>query len=147
MYLLLTRMHSSRMRNARSLTASYIIRRGEGRACRGGMHVRGWGVWVWVWTEWHACEHITLPQTSFAGGNNPTTRNDLNVKNNLNRWHYRQCLLCFRADSRRLQDSSVSIHRCDRLRELCVQSPGWGCARRLRLGILLQTTPTVTGRS
>ena len=79
----------------------------------------------------HLWKHY-LPATSLASGN---------------KWHYMQCLLCFRANSRRLQDSSVSVYRCDRLWELCVQSPGWGCARRLRLGILLQTTSTATGRS
>ena len=45
-------MHSSRMRTARSLTASRSIRR--------------------VVRITDACENITLPQTSFAGGKNRT---------------------------------------------------------------------------
>ena len=76
-------MHSSRMRTARSLTVSPSM------LCSGGCLV--WGVpgpggclpgpgggisacteadTRPVWTEFltHACENITLPQTSFAGG-------------------------------------------------------------------------------
>ena len=49
-----TRMHSSRMRTARSLTVSRIIRFGGG-GCPTPLY--------------QACENITLPQTSFAGGN------------------------------------------------------------------------------
>ena len=77
-----TRMHPSRMRTARSLTACRSICGGGGVGVhgRGDMHGRGcvWkgGVprghaWPPVNRMTDACENITLPQTSFAGGNNP----------------------------------------------------------------------------
>ena len=68
-------MHSSRIRTARSLTASRRICRG---ACMPrGMHARwacvprghGWHARPPVNRMTDACENITLPQTSFASGN------------------------------------------------------------------------------
>ena len=55
-----TGMHSSRMRTACSLTASRSIRRGRG-VCMPRMPP--------VNRMTDACENITLPQTSFTGGN------------------------------------------------------------------------------
>ena len=42
-----------------------------GRVSAGGFLPRGctWSGTPPLWTEWHASENITLPQTSFAGGN------------------------------------------------------------------------------
>ena len=60
-------MHSNRMRTARSLTISRSIRwRGGGAVCPNPLDADS------PWTEemTHACENITLPQTSFAGDNN-----------------------------------------------------------------------------
>ena len=82
-----TRLHSSRMRTAHSLTISPsmlclggggVWSLGRGSYALGGAWSRGW--WYpsmhWgrppLWTEFlsHASENITLPQTSFAGGKN-----------------------------------------------------------------------------
>ena len=92
-----TRMHSSRMRTASSLTASRSIRWGacmpgrgacaQGVCARGGhaclgrgacVHAQGEGVCMPGGHAWYAqppvnrmtdaCNNITLPQTSFSGG-------------------------------------------------------------------------------
>ena len=95
-------MHSSRMRTARSLTASsgrggVCGREGhawQGGACMGGVRgggcacmaggVHGGGCAWWgggacppVNRMTDACKKITLPQTSFAGGKNLRIRNKL----------------------------------------------------------------------
>ena len=68
-----TRMHSSRMRTARSLTVSRIIRLGGGLPNPPVLWMRTsptsppYPPWTEGMTQ--ACENITLPQTSFAGGN------------------------------------------------------------------------------
>ena len=93
--LILTRLHSSRMRTARALTVSpsllcaggvYLVL-GGGMSAPGlgrcllqeGVYlvtggVPGPGGCTWSGTppcgQTHACKHITLPQTSFAGGKN-----------------------------------------------------------------------------
>ena len=66
-------MHSSRMRNDPSLTASRSIRGERGHACRGRgavfaggacLGVHGGGACPPQWTEFmtHACENITFQQ-------------------------------------------------------------------------------------
>ena len=71
-------MHFSRMRTARSLTVSRSIFWGSvyllGVYLLGGVHA--WGVSVQVLPPVNRmtdrCKYITLPKTSFAGGNNKT---------------------------------------------------------------------------
>ena len=73
-------MHSSRMRTVRLLTITHSIW-GEGGVCPGGS---AWGVSAWGVSAWGVCngadtphknritdryKNITLPLTSFAGGN------------------------------------------------------------------------------
>ena len=82
-----TRLHSSRMRTARSLTVSPSMLCWGGVAGPGGCLVRGvaWSGGGGIpacteadppppplWTEFltHASENIILPQSSFAGGKN-----------------------------------------------------------------------------
>ena len=80
---ILTRLHSSRMRTARTLTISpsMLCTRGGGatsQGCLGRGASRGvssWGVpppggLPPVNRMTNRCKNITLPQTSFAGGNN-----------------------------------------------------------------------------
>ena len=82
-----TRLHSNRMRTARALTLSpSMLCAGRG-AWSGGCMVRG-GAWSWGVVSQHAlrqtppvnrmtnsCKNITLPQTSFAGGNKYNSTN------------------------------------------------------------------------
>ena len=64
---ILTRMHSSRMRTARSSSRREGVSTSPppGPCTPLGQPPRG---------QTHACKHITLPQTSFAGGNNIPNR-------------------------------------------------------------------------
>ena len=75
----MTRLHSSRMRTARSLTVSPSMHCTGGFCSWGGVSAPGGVVSQHalrqtppLWTEFltHTSENITLPQTSFAGGKN-----------------------------------------------------------------------------